>query len=194
MIIEESAVWAIIGWRGSGKTALLARIAEIDYNRGKKIVSNVHLSFPHIYKTFEELIELPEDIENATVIFDEFQVGAGARNALRNDNKKINMFITQLRKRNIVLYYTTQNFKFVDIDVRIQTDYILTTEAVDKHNNDDHRFSVKIVDTHDMSESAWGSLVNEWTWDATDLFKRKVYDTKQIINFGEEKEDGEDTD
>lgn len=189
MAVEESAVWAIIGWRGSGKTALLAAIAENDYNNGKKIVSNVHLSFPHIYMTFEELIELPDVIENATVIFDEFQVGAAARNALRNDNKKINMFITQLRKRNIVLYFTTQNFKFVDIDVRIQVDYLLTTEAVDKHDPDNHEFSVKIVDTHDMSESAWGSLVNEWTWDATDLFKRKVYDTRQIIKFGEENED-----
>ena len=182
----ESAIWAIVGWRGSGKTALLANIAEIDYNNGKTIISNFHLDFPHIRMTFEELIEFPDNLVNATVVFDEFQVGAGARNALRNDNKAINKFITQLRKRNIILYLSTQNFKFLDIDVRTQTDYILTTEQVDKSNKEDHRFSVVIVDRADMSDSRWGSVVNTFIWDATDLFNRNVYDTNEIINFGEE--------
>ena len=182
----ESAIWAIVGWRGSGKTALLANIAEIDYNNGKTIISNFDLNFPHIRMTFEELIEFPDNLVNATVVFDEFQVGAGARNALRNDNKAINKFITQLRKRNIILYLSTQNFKFLDIDVRTQTDYILTTEKVDKSNEDDHRFSVVIVDRADMSDSRWGSVVNTFIWDATDLFNRNVYNTNEIINFGEE--------
>lgn len=181
----ESAIWAIVGWRGSGKTALAANLAEIDYNNGKTIISNFHLDFPHIRMSFEELIEFPDELKDATVVFDEFQVGAGARNALRNDNKKINKFITQLRKRNIVLYLTTQNFKFIDIDVRNQVDYILTTTKVDKDIND-HRFKVIIVETGDLSDSVWGSIVNEFIWDATDLFKRNIYNTNEIINFGEE--------
>jgi len=184
-IVQESAVWAIVGRRGEGKSAILANIAEVDHSEGKKIVSNFDLSFPHIKMTFAELILLPEELQDATVVFDEFQVGAGARNALRNSNKSINQFITQLRKRNIVLYFATQNFKYVDIDVRNQTDYILTTEKISKDKKD-HRFKVSVVDRNDMTETRYGSVINTFMWDATELFKRNVYDTNEIINFGEE--------
>ena len=185
-VIQESSVWAIIGRRGHGKSALLAHIAEIDYNKGKKIVSNFYLNFPHTQMTFEELVLLPKTLQNATVVFDEFQVGAGARNALRNANKSINQFITQLRKRNIILYFATQNFKYVDIDVRSQSDFLLNTEAIDTKDEDNNKFKVIIIDRFDMTDSRWGTVVNDFTWDATDLFSRNVYNTNEIISFGEE--------
>lgn len=185
-VIQESFVWAIVGRRGWGKSAILAKIAEIDQALGKKIVSNFDLSFPHIRMTFSELILLPEELQDATVVFDEFQVGAGARNALRNSNKTINQFITQLRKRNIILYFATQNFKYVDIDVRGQTDYILTTEPVDKLNKEDHRFKISIIDRNLITDSKYGTTINNYIWDAEEMFKRNIYNTNEIINFGEE--------
>ena len=185
-IIQESSVWAIVGRRGSGKSTILAYIAETDFSIGKIIISNFWLGFEHRKITFEELIEFKEYLQNATVVFDEFQVGAGARNALRNSNKDLNQLITQLRKRNIILYYGTQNFKFVDIDVRNQTDYILYTEAVDREDPDNNKFSVIIVDRHDHTDSSFGTVINTFIWDATELFERKIFNTNEIINFGEE--------
>ena len=183
---SESSVWAIVGRRGAGKSAILTNIGETDFSIGKKIISNFWLSFEHKEITFEKLLEFPAFLENATILFDEFQVGAGARNALRNANKDINQFITQLRKRNIILYYGTQNFKFVDTDVRNQTDFILYTEAVDMVDEENHEFRVIIVDRNDHTDSAYGTVCNSFIWDATELFERKVYNTNEIINFGEE--------
>lgn len=182
----ESSVWAIVGRRGSGKSTMLANIAETDFSIGKKIISNFDLSFDHIKLTFEKLIEFPALLQNGTIVFDEFQVGAGARNALRNSNKDLNQFITQLRKRNIILYYGTQNFKFVDIDVRNQTDYIMYTEAVDREDPNNNKFSIIIMDRHDHTDSSFGTIINSFVWDATELFEREIFDTNEIINFGEE--------
>lgn len=185
-IIQESSIWAVVGLRGSGKSSILASTAEIDFSVGKTIVSNFHLSFEHIRITFDELLSFPEWLRDATIVFDEFQVAVGARNALRNSNKDINHFITQLRKRNLVLYYGTQNFKFMDIDVRDQTDYILYTEAVDKIDKENHKFKVIIVDRRDHEDSSFGTVVNSFIWDATELFERNIFDTNEIINFGKE--------
>jgi len=194
-IKKESSVWAIIGRRGSGKSTMLANIGETDFSIGKKIISNFGLSFDHIELTFAELIEefsTSDILQDATIVFDEFQVGAGARNALRNTNKDLNQFITQLRKRNIILYYGTQNFKYVDIDVRSQTDYLMYTEAVDREDEDNHKFKIIIVDRNDHSDSAFGTVINSFIWDATDLFERNVFDTNEIINFGKEKDKEDD--
>ena len=185
-IIQESYVWAILGWRGGGKSSIMAKIAETDFNNGKKIVSNFWLSFDHIEMTLEEIIKLPEELQNATVLLDELQVGAGSRNSLSKKNKEMNKFITQLRKRNIVLYFGTQNFKFVDTDIRSQTDYILHTEAVDKVDKDNHKFSVIIVDRHDHRDSVYGTVINTFIWDATELYERNIFNTNEIINFGKE--------
>ena len=185
-IILESCIWAVVGRRGSGKSTILASTAEVDFSVGKTIVSNFHLSFDHRRITFDELLDFPEWLRDATIVFDEFQVAVGARNALRNTNKDINHFITQLRKRNLVLYYGTQNFKFMDIDVRDQTDYILYTEAVDREDDDNNEFKVIIVDRNDHTDSTYGTVINSFIWDATELFKRNIFNTNEIINFGKE--------
>lgn len=189
IVKNESSVWAIVGRRGSGKSTMLANIGETDLSIGKKIISNFFLAFEHTELTFEELLErfsTDTSLQDATVLFDEFQVGAGARNALRNANKDINQFITQLRKRNIILYYGTQNFKFVDIDVRNQTDYIMYTQAVDREDDNNNKFSIIIVDRHDHTDSQFGTVINTFVWDATELFERNIFNTNEIINFGKE--------
>ena len=185
-IVIESSIWAIVGRRGSGKSTILANIAETDFSIGKTIVSNFNLSFDHIRITFDELLTFPEWLRDATIVFDEFQNAVGSRNSLKNSNKDINFFITQLRKRNLVLYYGTQNFKFMDIDVRSQSDYILYTVAVDREDDDNNEFSVIIVDRHDNTDSFFGTVVNNFVWDATDLFNRNVFDTNELITFGKE--------
>ena len=177
IIIEESSVIGILGERGHGKSVILTKLGYNDYLVGKKIVANYHLNFPHIYMTFEEIIELPEELEDCTLLLDEFQVGAGARKALSNANTSINKFITQLRKRNIMLYYATQHIRFVDIDVRTQTNFVIFIRKIDKSI-----FDVKFVDRWMPTAPP----INHFTWDATDFFEKKLYDTKEIISFGKD--------
>ena len=181
-INEESAVVGILGRRGHGKTTLLALIGEDDYNSGKLVITNFWVSYPHIEMSYSDIVLLPKVLQNATVLLDEMQVGAGSRTALKKTNQDINRFITQLRKRNIVLYYTTQKFKFVDKDVRDQTDYIITTERTDLENE----YKVIVFDRNDFEDSAFGSVINVYTFDATDIYDRKLFDTKQLISFGKD--------
>lgn len=185
-LLLESSVIAIVGRRGHGKSALLSEVGVIDKEQGKKVISNYELSLADEILTFEEIIELPDVLENCTLLLDEFQVGAGARSALKKSNQTINKFITQLRKRNIILYFTTQNFKFMDIDVRSQTDYIITTEKVDFKDESDSNFIITVIDRHDVTDSSFGSVINILDWDASELFEKNVYDTNEIISFGKE--------
>lgn len=185
-LLLESSVIAIVGRRGHGKSALLSEIGGIDKAEGKKIISNYELTYADEILTFEEIILLPDILQNCTLLLDEFQVGAGARSALKKSNQTINKFITQLRKRNIILYFATQNFKFMDIDIRTQTDYIITTEKVNVQDKDDYNFILTVIDRHDVTEGAFGSVINILEWDATELFEKNVYDTNEIISFGKE--------
>lgn len=185
-MIYESSVIGILGSRGDGKTALLSEIGDNDQSAGKTVVTNYDVSFPHIRLDFEEIVMLPDVLQNCTLLLDEFQVGAGSRTALKKTNQAINRFITQLRKRNIMLYYTTQNYKFMDVDIRTQTNYILTTIKIFPKDKDDHTFRVTVVDRNDYTDTRYGSIIKIFEWDASDLFGRKVYDTNQIISFGKE--------
>lgn len=182
LVVKESSVIGIIARRGHGKSTLLSKIGEDDYNIGKKVITNFWVSFPHIQMSFEDIITLPKELQDATLLLDEFQVGAGARTALKKTNQDINKFITQLRKRNIILYYATQNYKFVDIDVRTQTDFIIMTKLTDVKN----QYKVIVVDRNDFTDSNFGSVINIFMLDATDLYAREVFDTNEIINFGKE--------
>lgn len=182
VIYNESSVVGILGRRGHGKTTLLTIIGEDDCNKGKKIITNYEVSFPHTEMAFEDIVLLPDSLQDCTLLLDELQVGASARTALKKDNQNINKFITQLRKRNIVLYYTTQIFKLVDKDIREQTDYIITTQRTDIENE----FKVIVLDRHDFSDSSFGSVINVYTFDATDIFNREVFNTNQIISFGKD--------
>lgn len=186
-MIQESSVNAILGRRGTGKTTVLAHIGEIDQSLGKKIVCNFDVSYPHIYMDFSEIILLKsEDLQDCTLLLDELQIGAGGRDAFKYSNKQINKFITQLRKRNIMLYYTTQIFKFVDINIRRQTDFIMLIEKID---NQDHMIKIMVFDRNDYTDGISGSVIKVIEWDATDFFSRNVFNTNQIIDFGEEDED-----
>jgi len=182
MLYEESSVIGILGRRGHGKTTILAMLGEHDSSNNKKVIANFYLSFPYIHMSFADIIELPEELQNATVLLDEMQVGAGAREALKKTNQTINKFITQLRKRNILLIYSTQNFMFIDKSIRSQTDYLVITKRTKEVNN----YKVVTVDRNDFTDSPYGSVINIFNFDASDIYDRKVFNTKEIINFDDE--------
>lgn len=120
-------ITCIVGRRGSGKTLFMTILAHRYFNMDKrKIYANFHLTeIPYKYITFAELATLPDDLYDAVVFLDEIQVGADSYEIFKKSNKAITTFATQLRKRRITLYYSTQVFTQATKRLRQQTDYII---------------------------------------------------------------------
>jgi hypothetical protein len=172
----------ILGQRGGGKTLLMTHLAYMDYEINKSlIVSNYHLNFDYKYMTLSELAELPDWLKDATVCLDEIQVGADSRSVFAKGNKSISTLATQLRKRNITLYYTTQLLGQVDKRLREQTDYIIITKPLDK--NKPGWFRLEIYDKRT------DFILGEKFFWGKETFQ--LYNTNEVILYEGEK-DGED--
>jgi GTPase SAR1 family protein len=125
----EYPITAVLGQRGSGKTLFMTYLAHKYHSEGKKIFSNYELKkidFTHI--TYEELAELPEWLYDGVVFLDEIHMGADSYEVFKKSNKMITTFATQLRKRRITLYYSTQVFKMATKRLRDQTNFLLTCD------------------------------------------------------------------
>lgn len=123
-------ITCVLGQRGSGKTLFMTYLAHQYHKEGKKIYSNFTLKdIPYHAITFEKLASLPDELTDAVVFLDEIQIGADAYEVFKRSNKMITVFATQLRKRHITLYYSTQVFKMVTKRLRLQTNYIITFDS-----------------------------------------------------------------
>lgn len=119
----KNTITAITGRRGSGKSLLLTSIMKWHYDHGYRVFTNMKgVKFPTTYITLKEAAELPDELHHAVLALDEMQVGADAREIFKAGNKGINKLATQLRKREIAFYFTTQVFKYVDKRLRGQVD------------------------------------------------------------------------
>lgn len=171
----------VLGERGAGKTLLMTAIAVDEYNNNKRrIFSNYHLKgVPYDIITFKELIELPDYLTNAIVCLDELQVGADSYKTFSKSNEGVNTFVTQLRKRKVTLYYTTQVYTQIAKRVRNQTNYIMQVIATDTPG-------VSQVDTYTAPKRIskdnvrFSSQISSHILDLRDYFK--YYDTDEIIH------------
>lgn len=128
--------------------------------------------------TLKEMAELPEELTNAVVLMDELHVGADSYDFMKSSSKAFYMFATQLRKRKVNWYYTTQIFTQVAKRIRMQTDYLITMENTKK----EHLFKVNIYDRRKVENV--NDPINHFTFDGTDYFEE--YNTDEVILFGEE--------
>lgn len=77
-----------------------------------------------------KLIRNELDLQNASVGVDEFTLYADSRSSM--GNKLISYFVLQTRKRNVCLYYTTQNIQMIDRRVREHTQIFIFCKDVGK--------------------------------------------------------------
>lgn len=164
----------IIGDRGAGKTCLMTALLYIDYANGHKIVANYHLNFPSKYMTFEQVADLPPNIKNATLGFDELGIGADSREFFKKRNSGIGKLITQIRKRNCLLYYTVQRLNLIDKRVRQQTDKFILMEKT----------STPGISILRLLEGWNAEMIAKTTFDGRRFFD--MYDTNEIIDTYEE--------
>jgi len=104
---------------GSGKTVYAIRCLKIDYANNRKIISNTPL-FNIEYEDFNiEKFMSNDDIyrkslNNATILLDEITVYMDCRLSGSKQNLLMGYLVLQSRKRNLDIYYTTQNLDLVD--------------------------------------------------------------------------------
>jgi len=170
-------ITCVLGQRGSGKTLFMTYLAHQYHKEGKKIYSNFTLKdIQYNPITFEKLASLPDELTDAVVFLDEIQIGADAYEVFKRSNKMITVFATQLRKRHITLYYSTQVFKMVTKRLRLQTNYIITF---------DHNTTPGIVkgQIYEYNTETYQEYLKSIHLDLRSFFNS--YDTDEVITFSE---------
>ena len=122
-----------IGRQGSGKTAFITKLLVDNYSNDKKVYSNYTLFGIDYEKiTFNDrrnknaidildvIKDNPNYFNNSIMLLDEIHLYFDSRDFMKNNNRIIQNFFSQLRKRNILLLATTQYILHLDIRIRRQ--------------------------------------------------------------------------
>jgi hypothetical protein len=172
----------IEGGLGSGKTILMTRYLVKDNLLNKhKIYSNYKLE-----KVEYEIIDLTKildmhknsfNLNNCSIGIDEITVFADCRKSGSKMNRLISYFILQSRKRDVNIYFTTQNLQMIDFRLANYMDFQVICEKIhDKDGNDIEGYAkYRIFDIRDIKNIKIVRFV-------MDLKKYyRFYDTNEVI-------------
>jgi len=122
-----------IGRQGSGKTAFITKLLVDNYSPDKKVYSNYSLFGIEYEKiTFDnkknknsiDILEViknnPDYFNNSIMLLDEIHIYFDSRDFMRQNNRIIQNFFSQLRKRKILMLATTQYILHLDVRIRRQ--------------------------------------------------------------------------
>lgn len=124
---------AIIGDRGAGKTCYLTSLLRRHHASGQTVVSNYHLNFPHVKMAFQDIRALPKELHRTVVGLDELAIGADSYDFFSKSTRELTTFVAEIRKRQCIVYFTTQRFSMIAKRLRLQTDGFIFMEDVDKN-------------------------------------------------------------
>ena len=135
------------GPMGSGKTLSATAFAIIDYYElGRKIVANYHLQgldFTYFsYEQFVEWMKCNETLNDTSVILDEGYLFADSRMSQSGLSKLFTYFMLQTRKRGVDLYITTQQFRNVDIRIRMNAN----VRGICRYNAKTQVSTIRLID------------------------------------------------
>jgi len=159
----------IQGGLGSGKTLLMTRYLVKEFWAGRSVVANYGLrGVDFNVLNMSDLLNKEVDLQDVSVGIDEFTVFADCRTSM--SNKLITYFILQTRKRNVCLYYTTQDFGMLDKRILRHTHLFITADKVD----DDNFRLYTVIDARDRI-----ARPSEFVLRITPWFR--FFDTNEII-------------
>jgi GTPase SAR1 family protein len=160
-----------IGQQGSGKTCLITKLCFDNYQEGVQIYSNYSLfGLPYTKITLVKLLDMldqdPKILNDSIILIDEIHIYLDSLDFMRKNNRRLQIFFSQLRKRNILLLGTTQYLMNVDIRIRRQCMNVFEMEHIYKDlfevttlNIDGYfteeisRYSVKLDDYYDKYDT-----------------------------------------
>lgn len=150
-----------IGRRGEGKSLCMSATADIQRKRyiqhevPHQIFSNYWLDFADRVSPYlvDDLVQFPEWGRNAFICLDEIGATFPSRRSMAGVNVNFSNFLTQIRKRNCEVHFTTQFPQVLDGQLLMQVDLFIRCRAVER----DHFGRVLAVELecHDY----WG----QWT-------------------------------
>lgn len=177
----------LIGKQGSGKTLMATKLALDKYDADKSIrlFSNYALFNANFtYITFNKEIEQnkdkldildmldknPDYFNNSIMLIDELHLYLDAYDFLTKNNRRVQTFFSQLRKRNILLIGTSQYLMNIDIRIRRQCMSVFEMKRI--------KSSVFQVDTHEI-DGSFTEYLHSHHVDLIDYYNR--YDTNELI-------------
>lgn len=177
----------LIGKQGSGKTLMATKLAldEYDKDNNIKIFSNYELFNANFtYITFNNAIEQnkdkldilaqldkdPDYFNNSIMILDEIHLYLDAYDFMRNNNRKLQTFFSQLRKRNILLIGTSQYLMNIDIRIRRQCMNVFEMKRI--------KSSIFQIDTHEI-DGYYTEFIHSHHVDLSAYYTR--YNTHELI-------------
>lgn len=186
-----------LGNRGSGKTLSMTRELYKKYLEGYTIFSNYKLNFPHTKYSPSDIMEYAENQKKfvkSIFAVDEIHVYLDSRVSGRKINRVFSYFVTQTRKKDVDLYYTTQYPRQVDVRMRIHTDMVVEclSKSVIHYVAGDmpivrsnymmkgNEYSVQTYIQNTVSEFGYDNVrVIKYSFHANKYFK--LYDTTEVI-------------
>ncbi len=120
-----SLIVGYLGRRGRGKSLSMVKDAYNYFCRGWHIYTNMlNVNFPTEVINNIDVLDMAErdEFSHCVIAIDELQVIINSRRSQRDENVLFLNFIEQIRKRNVILLYTTQFNKRVDIGIRDHLD------------------------------------------------------------------------
>ncbi len=172
-----------IGRQGSGKTAFITKLLVDNYSSEKKVYSNYSLFGIDYEKiTFDNkrnknsidilkvISDNPNYFNNSIMLLDEIHLYFDSRDFMKQNNRVIQNFFSQLRKRNILLLATTQYILHLDIRIRRQA-----LAVFQMTNLKDGIFRIEV---HDI-DGYYTKFIRTELVNLTNYYK--YYDTNELI-------------
>lgn len=135
---------AYLGQDGDGKTLHMVIDFLFAYLAGKPIYTNMKgLKIPHTYIDADDIGDavlhdnsILDSYDGPKVLgIDEIQTVLDGRNAMSRDNRKMTLFVSQIRKRKLDLIYTSQYVSGADPRVRQLIRKVVNLKAVRSDND-----------------------------------------------------------
>jgi len=172
-----------IGRQGSGKTAFITKLLVDNYSSDKKVYSNYSLFDINYEKiTFDNkrnknaidilqvISDNPNYFNNSIMLLDEIHLYFDSRDFMKTNNRIIQNFFSQLRKRNILLLATTQYILHLDIRIRRQALAVFQMTNL--------RDGIFQVDVHEI-DGYFTRFIKSELVNLNDYFK--YYNTNELI-------------
>lgn len=137
-------ITCMYGGLGSGKTNEMLRNAVRDYYAGRILLANFHFrKMKYFYVRISQLMEMMKFLNPNraySLFLDEIQAeGLDYTQLFTPKSRAFKVFIAQIRKRNIKLYYATQFRTGANPNIREITDVLIRCQAVRDKSIEDER-------------------------------------------------------
>lgn len=121
---------------GTGKTLYMTMRAYRQYRKGARILANYGLRFPHEKVNSDMLMRLVKEdrqLHNCVLVLTEVHVLLESRRSSSDRNIAMSYLILQTRKRDVRVFYDSQDVMQVEKRLRENTDYFVFCKKLSEH-------------------------------------------------------------